>query len=222
MQELVAVLGEDALRMKLDPLDTKRLVTNTHDQSIRRLRCDGQTRRECVDSSDKRVVSNNKKLFWNLAEDTECIVVDGRGLPMHDLPTHCDCALHTPRRSPDGQDTHQGSASVQQIVGSHPHWHLPHSVLLVLGDITMCVIVFASIAAKSNLSFHTTSIFCTQLGYVRHNVAGEGVKDVNHQHLHSPPPTLSPFLPYIFFVCHHSSSFSFCCCLRMATREYKV
>ena len=131
VQELV--VGEDALRMKLDtPLDTKRLVTNTHDQSIRRLRCDGQTRRKCVDSSDKRVVSNSLNLVWNLAEDTKCIVVDGRGLPMHDLPTHCDCALHTPRRSPDGQDTHQGSAPVQQIVESHPHWHLPHSVLMVL------------------------------------------------------------------------------------------
>jgi hypothetical protein len=62
----------------------------------------------------------------------------------------------------------------------------------------MCVIVIASIAANSTLSFHTTSIFCTQLGYVLHNVAGEGVEDVNHQHHHSPPPTLSPFLPYFF------------------------
>ena len=117
---------------------TQNDLTYTHDQSIRRLRCDGQTRRECVDSSDKRVVSNSKKLVWNLAEDTECIVVDGRGLPMHDLPTHCDCALHTPRRSPDGQDTQRGLESVQQIVGSHPHWHLPHSVLLVL-VISQCV-----------------------------------------------------------------------------------
>jgi hypothetical protein len=202
-KSFVAVLGEDALTMKLDPLKTKRLVTNTHDQSIRCLRCDGQTRRECVDSSDKRVVSNSLNLVCNLAGDTECIVVDRIGLPLHDLPTHCDCALHTPRRSPDGQETHRGSASVQQIVGSHPHWHLPHSVLLVL-------VISQYVGSSSSESLQSSLCRSAPLQFFPPNSAMcctiLQVKESRMLIINTFAPLLLHSVHFshtFFFVCHH-------------------
>src|SRR3954452_24608401 len=78
-----AVLGEDALRMELDPMDRERAVGQPHDQPIAGFGRDVEIRRTGGPVDDQGMITRGAQGAVDAPEDSASLMVDLRYLPVH-------------------------------------------------------------------------------------------------------------------------------------------
>src|SRR4029078_2836366 len=77
------MVGGNALRLELHPMDALRLVLQTHDDAVIGLGRDLETFGQALALYDQRMVARRRELVRHMAEDAFRLVVDIRHFPMH-------------------------------------------------------------------------------------------------------------------------------------------
>ena len=83
LQDAQAILSSQGLRMKLDSPDRQVTMLNGHDFPLLGLRCDLQAFRQGGTVQYERVVTSGCKILGHSLEKAFSLVLDGRGLAVH-------------------------------------------------------------------------------------------------------------------------------------------